>query len=747
MSETTSATDFMPINPPRERAAKRRKIALACNYCRARKTRCDGKQPACSTCETKGWSDSCVYEQGALKTQRYVSNLEARLEEYERRAETGESSSIIEANARGEMATVSGSRIATLSTGVGRDDENAARQASDTWTRSESSPTQARYQAPPMSRRATDGMPTPPHHDLISTDAMVVVPSPGDASDFPIGESSPIAFARSMLRTVGKNNTPFRVCTAAFGNPVPSFVASNQQDLDVEALFLPPRRVADGFVESFWEFLHPILPILHKPTFTKSYNMLWVTGKELDSDPDTLQDSVFFSTLNIVLAIGCQFSDQVVASRKLAIADKLYQRSKRFFVDEFLDSPTLSVVQLLLLTGVCLQSTKYANRCWSVIGSAIRTAQSIGLHLERRSGSRNQLQREMERRVWHTCVFLDRQFAVTFGRPTMISAQSKVPMPLMIDDEYLVEDGEGSQPSHLNSQLSSFVYSNKLFDILNDILVAFYMKKNTIFQKSDTHSCDCDELNTILKFNRALYEFRDSLPSYLAIPQQSESPRDPKIELGARILYSRLLYIHIFLLRPILLSVTQASNDTQSLDDDRLEHQLALKACRLCISRAQTLIAHMYENMDSSYWTSISHKIHYAFSCAVVLIAARLCPMPEVDISSTSLQASWSQCIELFEYYEPHFPSASHVLQILEMLEDRLQAEDYAPPDVNEDISADTQRLLDSALSLGHLEGLGLDSNWIMLDDLLQGDWLSKCVAEETSLGETMFGVGWEELI
>ncbi|KAL6360874.1 hypothetical protein LRP88_06582 [Fusarium phalaenopsidis] len=465
----------------------------------------------------------------------------------------------------------------------------------------------------------------------------------------------------------------------------------------------------------------------------KSYDLLWATGKELDPAPNALQDAVFVSTLNIVLAIGCQFSDQVVTPRKLAIADKLYQRSKRCSMDEFLDSPTLSVVQLLLLTGVYLQSTKYANRCWHVIGSAIRAAQSIGAHLERRSDSRNQLQREMERRVWHTCVFLDRQLACTFGRPTMISTKSKVPMPLMIDDEYLLEDGEGRQPSHLNPQLASFVYSNKLFDILHGILVSFYEKKNTVFRRLDTQFWSCDQLNTVLELNMALNEFRDSLPGYLSVPPQMEAPRNPRIELGAKILYSRLLYIRILLLRPVLLLLAQTSNTPQVGHDDRLEHQLALKACKLCVSAAQTLIAHIHENI-------------YAFSCAVVLIAARLCPMPEVDISSTSLQVSWSQCIELFEYYKPHFPSAFHVLRILEMFEDRLQAEDQVPPAVNEEMPAEIQRLLDSALLLGNLEGLGLDSNWAMLDDLLQGDWLSTSVAGEACLGETMFGVGGEEL-
>lgn len=58
-----------------EPVPKRRKIPLACNACRDRKSRCDGRRPACSTCEKKGTSDKCAYEESTLITQRYESPL------------------------------------------------------------------------------------------------------------------------------------------------------------------------------------------------------------------------------------------------------------------------------------------------------------------------------------------------------------------------------------------------------------------------------------------------------------------------------------------------------------------------------------------------------------------------------------------------------------------------------------------------------------------------------------------------
>ncbi|KAJ3539946.1 hypothetical protein NM208_g5279 [Fusarium decemcellulare] len=582
---------------------------------------------------------------------------------------------------------------------------------------------------------------------------MVIVPSPEDAADCPVGESALIAFVQSMLRTIGKNNSGLRVSRMRFGNAPASnkgYGARGSTNIGADSMLLPPRRVADGFVESFWRFLHPILPILHKPTFMKSYQLLWATGDELGEDHSlNSEDPVFFSTINIIFAIGCQFSDQVATSRKFTMADDLYQRSKALFTDEFLDCPTLPIVQLLLLTGVYLQSTRYANRCWNVVGSAIRAAQSMGLHLERTSVSKSQLEREMERRVWHTCVFLDRQLAVTFGRPTMISNYSEVSKPLMIDDEFLLEDGEGTQPSHLTPRMGSFVYSLKLFDILNEILATFYARKNTFFQGHDTASWDCQELDVVLRFNMQLNKFWESVPDYLAVSQGSEESNttdSARIAPGAKILYSR----------PILLLVAQVSNNAQSgnkiHNQDRLEQQVALKACTLCVSTVQTLIAHIYNNMDDSYWTSISHKIHYTFSCAIVLVAARLCPPPELDFGSISLQASWSQCIELFDHYKQHFPFASHVIRILEMLEERLQHHETTRqpqfsqlegrgPESRNVPDTETQPL-DPTASFMEFEGVDFGSNWAMLDDLLQLESLRHNVADEECFD---LGTGWAD--
>lgn len=183
--------------------------------------------------------------------------------------------------------------------------------------------------------------------------------------------------------------------------PLDSLVAQGD-----EQAVLPLRRNADDYLNRFWEFVHPLFPILYKDSFIENYEDLWKPHDHRGADRDSL---TFMPMLNLVFALGCQFSDLVPAEQKVSAGKSFYKRSRTVLLYDILGSTSVSVVQWLLLSGVYLQSTSFANHCWNSVGLAVRLAQNLGMHLEngdRRSES--QLDREMGRRVWHTCVVLDR---------------------------------------------------------------------------------------------------------------------------------------------------------------------------------------------------------------------------------------------------------------------------------------------------------------------------------------------------
>ena len=253
-------------------------------------------------------------------------------------------------------------------------------------------------------------------------DGLATVPST-DESEGLYGASSTIAFVHLFHHEARRQNAapPGTEALAARIGPderparhrrssnvaVPEAI----RDKNPSASLFPSRQTADDLTGCFWEFVHPVFPVLHKTSFMDQYSRLWSAAEtEMGSSATAeLDETVFTSTLNIVFALGCKFSKSVPASQRATLAQSFYERSREIYRFEMLDSASLPLVQMLLLTGVYLQSNHQANRCWNVVGLAIRVAQSLGLHVEvPRHPPQSQAVREMRRRLWHVCLMLDK---------------------------------------------------------------------------------------------------------------------------------------------------------------------------------------------------------------------------------------------------------------------------------------------------------------------------------------------------
>jgi hypothetical protein len=178
---------------------------------------------------------------------------------------------------------------------------------------------------------------------------------------------------------------------------------------NMDPVSLPDRQLSDALLQCFSHCIHPIFPILHWPSLTTMYDRLWQPALSVDCYYNRGRDDlVFHAILNMVLALGCQYIEHIPATQRSQFADSFYRRSQQLISVETLDFSSLQIVQLLLLRGLYLHYTNYADRCWNIIGVALRVAQGLGLHLEEAVAPKNQLNREMRRRVWHNCVALDR---------------------------------------------------------------------------------------------------------------------------------------------------------------------------------------------------------------------------------------------------------------------------------------------------------------------------------------------------
>ena len=168
---------------------------------------------------------------------------------------------------------------------------------------------------------------------------------------------------------------------------------------------LPPRKPADHLVNVYWRYIEPLEPLLEQERFFRSYQTLF-TGSELDCD-----ERIFLSTLNVVFALSTQLQENIPPEQRDEASKAFFQRAWSLLRPETIvwEHGSLELVQCLLLMSRYLQCTKNLHQTWMAVGSAVRIAQSLGLHVpDNTSSSSLNGDGRLRRQVWQCCVSMDR---------------------------------------------------------------------------------------------------------------------------------------------------------------------------------------------------------------------------------------------------------------------------------------------------------------------------------------------------
>jgi Fungal specific transcription factor domain len=284
---------------------------------------------------------------------------------------------------------------------------------------------------------------------------------------------------------------------------------------------LPLRTIADSLFAVYWDNVHPLYPFLDRQETEADYQNVWL-GRELISD-----EALFHCVLNSIFAISTQLNYSTKNGKRELVADTFFQRAKRCL--DMWDTGSLQSIQAFLLLGQFLQSTNEPQDCWTCLGLAARTAQSLGFHLPETSESIPALRtRELVRRVWHGCILMDRIAAMTYGRPTMIPKilARSVPLPIAADEQYVPNEGAGSAQQREHSMATMHFYGEtlKLGRLLYEILTHFYLSDQRQIRTVDDlfeHFLGASTTNatarSILDVDRDLTIWQQSLPQHLKI--------------------------------------------------------------------------------------------------------------------------------------------------------------------------------------------------------------------------------------
>ncbi|KAL6366158.1 hypothetical protein LRP88_00255 [Fusarium phalaenopsidis] len=392
---------------------------------------------------------------------------------------------------------------------------------------------------------------------------------------------------------------------------------------------LPPRRQADHLMELYWFYVDPLYPFLDRKRWTNAYNAIFA-GTVID-----FNERIFVATLNIIFALSTQLHESQSLEQREQSSETYFRRAQDLLPMSPWESGSLELVQCLLVTSQYLQSTYNPHQTWMVVGSAIRMAQGLGLHLPETSADRSDLgERELLRRIW--------MVSVTHGRPAMISKRPAMAVPL--PNKSPPVDPRDVTSGRDTGYYSFFVESVRLYEIIHQTMIALY---------GGSHNNDDEDLDKVVQLDRSLSKWEKKLPDHLKW-NMLEANKDEISRRQAVILRMRFLHARILLLRPLLsrFCLTQSPAEN-SLADDTLQIRVIQQGAMFCVATAQNIITTLltHQTLDSTvgllpaWW----YRVYYVYSAATVLIAAKLRPdaFPAVEIGR-----SWGQAISVLKAHE-----------------------------------------------------------------------------------------------
>ncbi|WBW71694.1 DNA-binding transcription factor [Schizosaccharomyces osmophilus] len=360
-------------SPQTNEIKNKRRINRACDLCRKRKIRCDGKQPACSNCLNH--SVSCVYtarpKRRTGQKQMYIKSLVSRLEQ-------------MESTIRSVVPNYS-PQNETFSNLYGDADEADKSLKEDSY-----------------SDESTSG-------DMASLNEKMgtLITTPVGGQKY-IGASSNLSILQHATRVASGIASDKALENLLLAKS--SSLADQPEDI-YEAIRaeLPSPEVAQAYVNAYFKTFNRELPVFTREGFEKRFST-----PDWYKDQDDSVDITKYALYITVLSLGCIASGEDEWYLKRAKALYMNVLDVHLKVTQKMSFDTLLVC---FLSSIFFSAICQPNSAWLSLGVVIRVAQTLGLHRNSSMWSINKEDAEEKARLFWLIYCMDRVFSFTSGKP------------------------------------------------------------------------------------------------------------------------------------------------------------------------------------------------------------------------------------------------------------------------------------------------------------------------------------------
>ncbi|KAL0931949.1 C6 transcription factor [Colletotrichum truncatum] len=543
---------------------KRRRVTRACDECRRKKIKCDGKQP-CTHCSV--YSYECTYDKPSNRRRnpapQYIEALESRLQ----RAETLLRKFMPEV----DLADP------TLDPAVQQEFRNrehartqAAKLRHDPFAAPEKEDAQLLSMIESIGQLDLDDKGGWDFHGVSS--GAVFLRRMKEHFRGMMGPPTKVPFLPRSERPAGLMN---------LDSPAP--VANSPYDSTMNtAPELPPKEVARKLCYYSLNCATCLIRVVHVPTFYELLDHVY----EKSYDDYTTEEHKFVGLLFAVMAVGCMYANLDETAPPVAYKESVqegmkYYNTARRILQDITECRDLTSLQALLFMILFLQATSNLSGCYAFVGIALRSALRMGLHRFLKHEQISIIEQEVRKRVFWVIRQMDIYVSAMLGFPLLLNADDiDQPYPTEIDDEYITNEGILTPPPGMFSFFEAFNAHTRLMEILAKILKHVYPLKGlgqSVMKGDKPGTTYLISYASIKQIETELQEWYEMLPS-----QWRPSP-DGTVEVIRVRHLLRFAYAHVQLVlyRPFLHYVSPRL----SLDKNVDELSYACAAAGISVSR------------------------------------------------------------------------------------------------------------------------------------------------------------------
>ncbi|RFU36052.1 hypothetical protein B7463_g250, partial [Scytalidium lignicola] len=208
--------------------------------------------------------------------------------------------------------------------------------------------------------------------------------------------------------------------------------------------FLPSRLAADRLIKQYFNVVHPIAHLVHRPSFEKEYDEFWEEVSMGIEPPNSVQAIMFAAMFS-----GAVSMDESATVSDFGVLKQSLQNNFKSATEtalakaNFLRTTKIETLQAFVMYLLALCRAEVSRAHSVLVGAAIRMAECMGLHRDGEAYGLNPLDTHIRRLIWYHVCFLDIRTCEAQGpRPSIRKDDFDTKLPLNVDDVDLTSCGE-----------------------------------------------------------------------------------------------------------------------------------------------------------------------------------------------------------------------------------------------------------------------------------------------------------------